>query len=91
MRAALRAAPTIKHLRERGESIRKGEVERALARRSLSDEQRDAVESLTRLIVNKILHAPMTRLKHEAETEEGMAYLEVARILFALDEDEGDA
>ncbi len=89
--AALRAAPTIKHLRERVESIRKGEVERALARRSLSDEQRDAVESLTRLIVNKILHAPMTRLKHEAETEEGMAYLEVARILFALDEDEGDA
>ena len=89
--AALRAAPTIKHLRERVASIRKGEVERALARRSLSDEQRDAVESLTRLIVNKILHAPMTRLKHEAETEEGMAYLEVARILFALDEDEGDA
>ncbi|NQZ97956.1 MAG: glutamyl-tRNA reductase [Myxococcales bacterium] len=89
--AALRAAPTIKHLRERVERIRKGEVERALARRSLSDEQRDAVESLTRLIVNKILHAPMTRLKHEAETEEGMAYLEVARILFALDEDEGDA
>jgi hypothetical protein len=40
--------------------------------------------------VNKILHAPLTRLRQEAEREEGMAYLETARLLFGLDE-ESDA
>jgi hypothetical protein len=39
--------------------------------------------------VNKILHAPVSRLRREAEREEGMAYLELARLLFALDD--GDA
>jgi len=44
---------------------------------------------LTKSIVNKILHAPVSRLRREAEREEGMAYLEVARVLFELD-DESD-
>jgi glutamyl-tRNA reductase len=42
---------------------------------------------MTQSIVNKILHAPISRLKREAEREEGLAYLEVARVLFGLDED----
>jgi glutamyl-tRNA reductase len=46
------------------------------------------VEALTRSLVNKILHAPLSRLRSEAEREEGMAYLEVARMLFGLDDDE---
>ena len=85
--SALRAVPTIKHLRERVEEIRSAEVERALRRLDLSDAEREAVEALTRSIVNKILHAPTSRLRQEAEREEGMAYLEAARVLFALDGD----
>jgi glutamyl-tRNA reductase len=84
--AALRAVPTIKHLRARVEAIRAGEVEKALSRLALDDATRGAVEALTHAIVNKILHAPLARLRAEAEREEGMAHLETARLLFALDE-----
>lgn len=84
--SALRAVPTIKHLRARVEAIRASELERALAKLPLDDATRDAVDALTRAIVNKILHAPLSRLRQEAEREEGMAHLETARLLFALDE-----
>jgi len=86
---ALRAVPTIRHLRERIESLRAEEVERSLAKLPLSEDQRAAVEALTRSLVNKILHAPVSRLRREAEREEGIAYLETARVLFNLDEPAG--
>lgn len=85
--AALRAVPTIRHLRDRSEGIRSRELERALARLGLGDVEQAAVDALTKSIVNKILHAPISRLKQEAEREEGMAYLEVARVLFGLDDE----
>ena len=44
------------------------------------------VEALTRAIVNKLLHAPVSRLRERAEREEGLAYLEAAQVLFALDD-----
>ena len=80
--------PTIKHLRERVEEVRVLELEKALRRIELGGKERDAVDALTRAIVNKILHAPVSRLRQEAEREEGLAYLEAARVLFALDDDE---
>ena len=89
--AALRAVPTIKHLREHVESIRVGEVDKALAKLSLSDADRERVEALTRSIVNKILNAPLTHLRREAEREEGMAHLEAARALFGLDSEASPA
>ncbi len=85
--AALRAVPTIKHLRSRVESLRCAEFDKATARLDLSDEQRDAFEAFSKALVNKILHEPTTRLRREAEREEGMAYLEVARMLFGLDDE----
>jgi glutamyl-tRNA reductase len=85
--AALRAVPTIRHLRERVEAIRTTELERAFRRIPLEEEQREAVDALTRSITNKILHAPLSQLRREAEREEGMAYLEAARVLFGLDDD----
>lgn len=88
--AALRAVPTIRHLRARVDSIREQELERALSRLALDDASREGVEALTKSLVNKILHAPLTRLRQEAEREEGMAYLEVARMLFGLDESADD-
>jgi glutamyl-tRNA reductase len=86
--SALRAVPTIRHLRERTEAIRAAEVERALRKLHLSDDQAEAVDQLTRSLVNKLLHAPVSRLRSHAEREEGMAYLEAARVLFGLDGDE---
>ena len=85
--AALRAVPTIRHLRTRAEEIRSRELEQTLARLELGDSEQAAIDALTQSIVNKILHAPVSRLKKEAEREEGLAYLEAARVLFGLDED----
>ena len=85
--SALRAVPTIRHLRDRAEEIRSRELERALARLELGDAEQAAVDALTKSIVNKILHAPISRLKQEAEREGGMAYLEIARVLFELDDE----
>jgi glutamyl-tRNA reductase len=84
---ALRAVPTIKHLRERAETIRSAELERALRRAPLAGADAEALDQLTRSIVNKILHEPVSRLRREAEREEGMAYLEAARVLFGLDDE----
>jgi glutamyl-tRNA reductase len=88
---ALRAVPTIRQLRARVEAIRTGELEKALPRLGLDAAAREGVDALTRAIVNKILHAPLARLREEAEREEGMAHLETTRLLFALDApDEAD-
>jgi glutamyl-tRNA reductase len=83
---ALAAVPTIRDLRDRAEAIRDGELDKALGRLGLSEEQRRVVDALTRSIVNKLLHAPVSRLRQYAESEEGLAYLEAARVLFALGE-----
>jgi glutamyl-tRNA reductase len=85
--AALRAVPTIKNLRTHVEGIRRSEVDKTLAKLEIGESAREQVESLTRSIVNKILHAPLTRLRREAEREEGMVYLETARVLFGLDDE----
>ena len=83
---ALQAVPTIRHLRARAESIRSEELRRMAGRLRLDDEQADAVEILTRSIVNKILHSPLARLRREADREAGIASMEAARSLFALDD-----
>jgi glutamyl-tRNA reductase len=88
--ASRRVVPTIRDIRARTEATRTRELERTLARIELDDGQRAAVDALTKSIVNKILHAPVSRLKSEAESEGGMAYLEVARVLFDLDQEEDD-
>jgi glutamyl-tRNA reductase len=88
--AALRAVPTIKHLRGHVERLRSAELDKAAARLELSAEQRDAFEVFSKSLVNKILHEPTARLRKEAEREEGMAYLEVARMLFGLDKGRDD-
>ncbi|MFP6640336.1 MAG: glutamyl-tRNA reductase, partial [Myxococcota bacterium] len=83
---ALQAVPTIRHLRARAESIRDGELDRMLSRMDLTGEQREAVDALTRSIVNKLLHSPLTRLNAQTDRDEGLAVLEEARALFALDD-----
>ena len=83
--AALRAVPTIRHLRERAEAIRLAEFERVVGRLRLGDGEREAVLHLTRAIVSKLLHEPVTQLRRAAEREDGVATLEVARVLFDLD------
>ncbi|HKF13655.1 MAG TPA: glutamyl-tRNA reductase [Gaiellaceae bacterium] len=63
--------PVIASLRERAEQIRCGELAKASGwLGGLSERERDAVESLTSQIVNKVLHEPIVRLKEAAVAQE---------------------
>lgn len=79
--AAQEAVPTIRALCARAESIRSAEIERALQ----GGGSREALEAVTRAVVNKLLHAPLSRLRAEGESAAGPALLEAARALFGLD------
>jgi glutamyl-tRNA reductase len=88
--ASLDVVPAIASIRERAESIRSGEMAKAESRlEGLSESERRTVESLTTQIVNKLLHVPIVRLKEAAAATEGAGYVEVARHLFGIGEDEG--
>ena len=82
----LSVVPTIRELRDHGESLRKIEVERALRRLAhLSPDDREAVDALTRALLNKLLHAPTVRLRKAAGNGRGLDVLDTVRYLFELD------
>ena len=77
--------PTIVSLRERLEEIRAGEVRKALARLpAASPETRAAIEALSAGIVNKILHAPITKLRESSRAGAHRSWLAVVHELFGL-------
>jgi glutamyl-tRNA reductase len=84
---ACQVDPTIRAVRQHAEAVRQAELTR-LARRlhSLSDRERDAVEALTRGIVNTLLHEPTMRLKDLADRGDAQAHADALRDLFALDD-----
>jgi glutamyl-tRNA reductase len=84
---SLDVVPAIASLRALAESIREDELARAEGRLgSLSPSQRQAVESLTAQIVNKLLHPPTVRMKEAAAAADGVLYADAIRHLFALEE-----
>jgi glutamyl-tRNA reductase len=77
--------PTIVSLRARLEEIRLVEVKRTLARLpDASPEQRAAIEALSTGIVNKILHAPITKLRESSRAGVSRTVLELVHELFGL-------
>jgi glutamyl-tRNA reductase len=77
--------PTIVSLRERLEEIRQAELRRALARLpEASAETRATMEALSSAIVNKVLHAPITKLRESSRAGAGRSWLEVVHELFGL-------
>jgi glutamyl-tRNA reductase len=77
--------PTIVSLRERLEGIRSGELRKALARvPEASPETRAAMEALSTAIVNKILHAPITKLRESSRAGAGRSWTELVHELFGL-------
>jgi glutamyl-tRNA reductase len=80
---SLAATPTLVALREHFERIRSEELDRGL--RHATDDERQRAERLTRVLVNRLLHVPMLRLKEtDAASTDGQLRLQVARDLFAL-------
>jgi glutamyl-tRNA reductase len=77
--------PTIVALEDRLNAIREGEMERYNSRLgNLTPEQRQAVDALTRGIMNKILHGPITELKSGAGQPEQAALVRLVRKIFGL-------
>jgi glutamyl-tRNA reductase len=81
--AALEVVPAITSLRAHAERIRLSELERARLG-DLSPLERERLDSLTRGIVNKLLHRPTVRLKQLAAEDESGPYAEAVTELFGL-------
>ena len=85
MVSAREVAPLISELRSAAESVRTAELERFAARLAdLAPAEREAVEALTKGIVNKLLHEPTVRLKDAAGRARGDRLAESLRDLFDL-------
>ncbi len=83
--ASLDVVPTIASLRARAEAIRTAELGKAAAK--LTAEEREAVESITAQILNKLLHLPTVRMKEAAAAADGVLYAEAVRHLFGLEDE----
>jgi len=81
--------PTIVSLHDHLETIRQAEIDRVRGRLGqLSPDQELAVEALTRGIVNKIMHTPVSTLKTVARGSEATTVIDLVRRLFNLQEKE---
>jgi glutamyl-tRNA reductase len=81
----LDVVPTIVSLQEHLETIRQAEIDRVRGRLGeLSPEQELAIEAMSRGIINKIMHTPITTLKSAAREEQGTTVIDVVRRLFNL-------
>lgn len=78
---------TISCLREKVETIREQELEKTLSRlgSDFAKKHQEAIEALTRGIVNKILHEPMMQLRTQQDLEAQRLTLRTLQVLFNLD------
>ncbi len=86
--------PVIKALRRQVSGLGEQELARTLAAlKHLSPQDALQVQRLVRTLVNKVLHAPSTRLKQLAEGQDTRLYSEALVTLFELkpDQEQGDA
>jgi glutamyl-tRNA reductase len=85
--ASREVVPTIVALEGRLNRIRELELERQRGRlQNLTPEQREALDALTRGIVNKILHGPITELKSGAGQPGHSTLVELIRKMFGVAE-----
>jgi glutamyl-tRNA reductase len=79
--------PTIVSLQDQLEQIRTAELEKARKRLGpLTAQQEQALEALTRGIINKIAHGPISELRLHAGRPEGAPVIEAIRKVFHLQE-----
>ncbi len=82
---SLDVVPTIVSLQDHLETIRQAEIDRVRGRLgSMTADQELAVEALTRGIVNKIMHTPISTLKTAARDPESTTVIDLVRRLFNL-------
>lgn len=89
---SLETVSTISCLREKVETIRERELEKTLSglgceflECEFAKKHQQAIEALTRGIVNKILHEPMVQLRTQQDLESQRLALQTLQMLFNLD------
>ena len=84
----LEAVPLVNKLRLQLEEIREQELQKALSRMGpdLSARERKVVEALSKGIINKILHTPVTHLRAPQPRQQRHLAMKVLRDLFELHE-----
>jgi glutamyl-tRNA reductase len=84
--AGLAAVPVVRGFREEMDKVRSTELAAALRRLGpLSAEQTETIEHFSKALMNKFLHEPSVRLKAAAANGRGLAVVDAARYLFALE------
>jgi len=79
-------APTIVSLQDQLEQLRLGEIARVRSKLGkLSPQQEEAIEALTRGLINKIAHGPISELRRQAGQPESVQLVEAVRRLFRLE------
>jgi glutamyl-tRNA reductase len=78
---------TISQLRDKVETIRAQELEKALSRlgSEFAEKHQEVIEALTRGIVNKILHDPMVQLRAQQDIEARRRAMQALHMLFNLE------
>ncbi|MGH9327850.1 MAG: glutamyl-tRNA reductase [Terriglobia bacterium] len=85
--ASREIVPTIVAIEKRLSVIREKEMERFRSRLSaLAPAEREAVDELTRALLNKILHGPITELKSTSGHAERGTLVEILRKIFGVTE-----
>jgi glutamyl-tRNA reductase len=89
----LEAVPVVNRLRRQLEEIREQELQKALSRMGpdLSARERKVVEALSKGIINKVLHTPMTRLRAPQPRSQRHNAMRVLHDLLDLQEGSGDS
>ena len=84
---SLEAVPTINQLRSSLETIRVEELQKALSRMGpdFSARERKVVEALSKGIINKILHTPVTQLRAPQKRQDRQQALQTVERLFDLE------
>jgi glutamyl-tRNA reductase len=87
---SLETVSTISSLRNKIETIREQELQKALSRlgSEFGEKHQEVIEALTRGIVNKILHDPMVQLRAQQDVEARRRCMQTLQMLFNLDAEE---
>jgi len=77
----LNAVPAIQSLQQYAETIRKAELHRSQSKlATLTPDQREAVEALTRSLTAKFLHHPLTGIRQAAQEGDAQALADLQRL-----------
>ena len=80
-------APTIVSLQEELERVRAAEIARFRSKLGTLDaEQEQALEAMTRSLINKIAHPPISHMKRLASHPDGLHFVEFVKRAFNLEE-----